>query len=59
MTRTVTFTRWIALAARDTLTVTLPDEVDLLDVDPEQYPIVAEQREVIDSTDSGPWEISR
>jgi hypothetical protein len=53
----VTFTRWIALAARDTLTVDLPDGVDPIDVDPEQYPIIAECREVIDSTDSGTWEV--
>jgi len=53
----VTFTRWIALAARDTLTVDLPDDLDPTDVDPEQYPILAETRDVIDSTDSGVGEV--
>ncbi len=58
--KTVTVKRWIALSAMDYVTIEVPDDFDVDDPDRMaiyDYPVVAEDRQIIDSTDSGPWEV--
>ncbi len=51
----VTVKRWVALTATDILVLDVPDDWDVNDDDILDHKIVSEDREVIDSTDSGEW----
>ncbi len=51
----VTVKRWVALTATDTLVLDVPDDWSVEDDDILDHKIVSEDREVIDSTDSGEW----
>jgi hypothetical protein len=52
--------RWVALTAVDHLLIEVPDDFDLDDENRKSiydYRVLHEDREIIDSTDSGSWEL--
>ncbi len=51
----VTVKRWVALTATDILVLDVPDDWDVNDDDILDHKIVSEDREIIDSIDSGEW----
>lgn len=55
--KTVTVKRWIALSAVDHLTIEVPDDWDVEQGDVYDHRIISETRDIIDSTDSGAWEL--
>lgn len=55
--RRVTVKRWVSLVATDLLELEVPDDWDVNEHDVYDQTILFESREILDSTDSGPWEL--
>lgn len=60
MTQHVALKRWVAATSIELYVFAIPDDVHIdlgdMDFDPWDYPIVTEDDEYIDVTDSGSWE---